>query len=464
MTKSSNSSDAFTIIEMMVVITVIAILLAIGIGTLPRIVSGYGFESAVSEVDAVIHRARNFALQRQSRSAVCLNPGENTICAIGEKCVGLWHFEDADSRAAAGAFGLRGTGYNTFVTQGRFGSAREFGTEAKLNVRDSFIECGNSPTFTPPTGIVISAWIFPGDFGGDFFKSLVGAQKSAERRQSQIRKEDEITLKEKYLNEYRFAIVAKGSSYFLRLTQEYALEFGFVPDRDYYPFRTIDHVITPNRWNQVILRYSSAFKKPQDRLKFYVDGIELSIFYIDTSGNWKVKPVAPQPPDEKGLPEKLAEEMLPERLEASFEPLTISSKEESFFGKIDEVCISALIEPELHTLKGARLMGYPQIVHFDAQGHLDSEYHDSPVTVMLTENSAYKPPAEEEEENRFVSRGGGINEPPSLKEMPEKKPPRTAYPSTSLPSTETQVANHRQAAITISTVGTGRVEFFRESR
>jgi type II secretory pathway pseudopilin PulG len=447
-------------IELMAVVTIIAILLAIGIGTLPRLVSGYGFESAVSETDAVIRRARNFALQRQSRSTVHLNPGENTICAIGEAPVAQWHFEDSDSQTAAGAFGLHGKGYNTFVAQGKFGSAREFGTEAKLKARESFIDCGNSPTFTPPTGIVISVWIFPGDFKGDLFKTLAGIQESPGRYGSKVQKE--ITLKGKYLNEYRFTIVAKGASYFLRLTEEYALEFGFLPDRDYYPFRTIDHVVTPNRWNHVTLRYSSAFKKPQDRLKVYVDAIEQSIFYIDTIGNWKAKPIAPQP-DEEGLSEKLAKEMLPDRLEASSEPLTISSKEESFFGKIDEVCIFALIEPEVHSLKSAALMGYPQIIHFDRQGHLDSEYHDSPVTVMLTENPAYKPPKEEEEKRDFVSRGGGIDEPPSMKEMEQKKQPRTSYPGTSLPSTTAQATNYRQAAITISTGGTGRVEFSKES-
>lgn len=441
-------------IELMAVITIIGILLAIGIGTLPRIVSGYGFESAVSETDAVIRRARNFALQRQSRSTVHLNPGENTIYAIGEAPVAQWHFEDSDSQTAAGAFGLHGKGYNTFVTQGKFGSAREFGTGAKLNVRDSFIDCGNSPTFTPPTGIVISAWIFPGDFKGDLFKTLAGIQESPGRSGSKVQKE--ITLKEKYTCEYRFTIVAKGASYFLRLTEEYALEFGFVPDSPFYPFRTIDHIVTPNRWNHVVLRYSSAFKKPQDRLKVYVDGIELGVFYIEQVGNWSINHIA-------WLPEKLAKEMLPDRLEASSEPLTISSKELSFFGNIDEVCILALTEPELHSLKSAALMGYPQIIHFDRQGHLDSEYHDSPVTVMLTENPTYKPPKEEEEGDRFTSRGGGMDEPPSIKEAEQKKQQRTAYTGTSLPSTSAQAANYRQAAITISTGGTGRVEFSKES-
>lgn len=454
MRKTGISSPAFTIIELMVVITILSVLLAIGIGTLSRITSGYEFESAVNEADTVIRSARNFALNRQTRSAVIFSPRENTICAIGEMPVALWHFEDAAPSTAAGAFGVRGTGYNTFITEGKFGNGREFGTGAKLNVRDSYIDCGNLPAFTPPTGIVISAWIFPGDFKGDFFKSLAGIKESTGPSDSRMRKE--ITLKEKYINERRFTIVAKGASYFIRLTEDYALEFGFVPDRDYYPFRTIDNIVTPNRWNHVILQYTSAFKKPQDRLKVYVDGIELSIFYIDSSGNWKIEPIT-------ALPQRLAKEMLLDRLEASSAPLTISSKEESFFGKIDEVCIFALIEPEVHSLKSAALMGYPRIIHFDSQGHLDSEYHDSAVKIELTDNPKYSPPEEEKEEDMFVSRGGGIDEPPSLKEVEQKKRPRTAHPSTTLPSTDAEKAKYRQAAITISTTGTGQVEFFREN-
>jgi prepilin-type N-terminal cleavage/methylation domain-containing protein len=465
MGKGDNNSNAFTLVELMVVITVLAILLSIGIGTVSRFSRGYAFESAVSEVDAVVRRARNFALQRQTSSLVYFKPIGNTVWAVGETPVAQLHFEDAESATVSGAFGLRATAHHSAITQGKYGSAREFGTEPGLNVRESYIDCGNSPAFTPPGGILISAWIFPGDFRGDFFKSLVGTPKPQESRESQSRKEEGITLKQKYYGEYRFTIIAKGASYFLRLTAEYALEFGFLPDRDFYPFRTIDRVVTPNRWNHVVLRYNPVFKKPQDRLKVYVDAIELDIFYIDTAGDWKLKAIARQSRRKEGLPEKLAKEMLPDRLQVSPEPLTISSKEESFFGKIDEVSVSALIEPEVHALKSAYLMGYPGTIHFDRQGHLDSEFHDSAVTIMLTENPTYRPPEEkeEEEEDNFVSKGGGIDEPPSLKEIKEERKPNVIYPTTTLPDSTVSGANYKNAVITISTGGTGRVEFFRET-
>ncbi|MFH1423255.1 MAG: prepilin-type N-terminal cleavage/methylation domain-containing protein [Planctomycetota bacterium] len=428
---------AYTLVELIVVVAIMAILLSIGIGTLSRISSKYRFDAAVSEVEAVIRSARNFAVIKQSPVSVHINPAENTIYTIGEVVTGMWHLEDVEQGVAFGALGLHGTGYNTLPAPGKYGSAREFGATPGLNVKNSYIDCGDTATLTPPTGLIISAWIFSGDINGSFFKSIAGITPIQNKR----KKDDAITIKDKYTQEYRFTIVAKGASYYLRLTEQYALEFGFIPDISYCPFRTLDHVLVPNVWNHIRMRYNPALKNPGDKLKISVNGIDLSIFYINVDDKeWKINHIS-------SIPDWMAKDMLPDNIVSSTNPLTISSKEESFFGKIDEVSISSLMEAEICKPKGAYLMEYPQVIHFGGNGGLDSEYHNSSVSIMLTEDPLYKHPKEIQES--FVSRGGGIDGLPPIQELDKKIKSLSSAPKD----------KYKRATITISTGGSIKVTF-----
>lgn len=423
----------FTLFELLVVISIVSLLLGLGVTVLSRLSCEWGFEANILRTQAVIRAARNFSLTNEASSEVHVIPRENTIFGLGQKTVAQWHFEEIIGDEVVGAFGMRGKVTNAYLVQGKTGNGLEFGTGQGLDVRDSYVDCGNLPAFTPPGGLVLEAWIFPGDFRGDVYKELMGKlqkddddddEESApdeEELEEQARRRalNEITFKQKYDKEERFAIVFKEGSYFLKLTENYALEFGFAEPKSYYPLRTLDNVVTPNMWNHIVLHYSASIDYPPDKARLYVNNVPLTIFFVDVRHSLaRLEPIASMPPED-------ARGMLPEHLVETDMSLFISDSEESFYGIIDDVRIGAIVDPEVEKLDSASLMGYPQTIYFDSQGRLDPERHEGDVVIRLTENPDYEAPEPEEEEIEYVSRSGGASAPISseeaLKEIEKKQ-------------------------------------------
>lgn len=97
---SSRANRAgFTLIELMVVITLIALLLGMGLGVFSRI--DLADRVAVSQVQSVLRSAHNWSLAREAPARVVLDAKARTIRAEGLLVVGTWHFE-----SFAGAFGI----------------------------------------------------------------------------------------------------------------------------------------------------------------------------------------------------------------------------------------------------------------------------------------------------------------------------------------------------------------------
>ncbi len=438
----------FTFFELMIVVSIITLLLGIGVTVLSRLSYRWGFEASVMRVQAVIRGARNFSLTNEAPSEVHVIPRENTIYAIGEKTVAQWHLEDAAGGETTGAFGVSSQVVNAYPVNGKTGSGLEFGTGEGLKVADSYVDCGNLPIFTPPAGIVIDVWVYPGDFRGNVYKKLIGraadnyeeAEPDEEELEEQARRraQNEITLKQKYEGEQRFSIVYKEDSYFLSLTENYALEFGFVSPASYFPFRTADNIVTPNTWNHVVLRYSASVDYPPEALKIFVNNVPLTVLFI-TRRMRRLEPIAK-------LPARDREGMLPKRLSESDRNLYISDPKESFYGKMDEVRIAAIVEPEVQKLDAAYLMGYPQVIYFDACGRLDPQHHEGDMIVKLTENPLYRAPEPEGEVTEYVSKS------PSY--TPDSKPvdaPVVGAPKTTLP--EDSEEKYRYAVVTVNKYG-----------
>jgi hypothetical protein len=359
-------------------------------------------------------------------------PRENKIIAMGEKTVAQWQFEDAGVGSAGsgetvGAYGIKGTVVNAYSVPGKTGFALQFGTGQGLNVQDSYVDCGSLPAFTPPAGIVIEAWIYPGDFRGSVYRELAGSttendsegdkDESEEELEERARRraKNEISLKQKLDEEKRFIIVWKEGSYYLGLTINYALEFSFADPMNFYPLRTLDNVVTPNMWNHIMLRYSGAVEYPPDKVRIYVNNIPVTVLYADTShSTFELVPVA-------NVPKKYREDLLPSRLNVTESSLYISDPLDSFFGNIDDVRIGAVVDPEVRQISSAYLMGYPQTIFFDSQGRLDPERHPEDALVVLTENPRrWLPKPDEGDEDIYESSGGGVSAPISSEEALKK--------------------------------------------
>jgi prepilin-type N-terminal cleavage/methylation domain-containing protein len=436
-------SEGFTLFELMIVVSIISLLLGLGISILSKLSYRWGFEASVMQAQSLIRGARNFSLTNETCSEVHIIPRENKIIAMGEKTVAQWHFEDGGissdgSGEIVGAYGIRGNVTNAYSVPGKTGYALQFGTGQDLQVKDSYVDCGSVAAFTPPAGIIIEAWIYPGDFRGAVYKDLVGSatqdtdKKDTKESEEEIeerarrRAANEISLKQKLDDEKRFIILIKEGSYYLGLTINYALEFTFADTSVFYPLRTYDNVVTPNMWNHVMLRYSGAVEYPADKMRIYVNDIPITVLYVDTGQSpFQLVPVA-------NIPKAYWNDILPPRLTVTNSSLFISDPWDSFFGNIDDVRIGAVVDPEVRELSSAYLMGYPQTIYFDSQGRLDPERHSDDVWVLLTENPRrWLPKPENDDGHIWESSGGGMSAPISseeaLKEVAKKQTVRQKY-------------------------------------
>ncbi len=422
----------FTLFELMVVVSIVALLLGLGISILSKLSYRWGFEASVMQAQSLIRGARNFSLTNETSSEVHIIPQENKIISMGEKTVAQWHFEDGSidsdgSGVVVGAYGISGTVTNAYSVPGRTGYALQFGTGQGLNIQDSYVDCGNNPAFMPPAGIVIEAWIYPGDFRGPIYKSLAkppenssdkgdADETEAEKEErARRRAENEISLKQKLDNEPYFVIMIKDGSYYLGLTINYALEFAFADTSNFYPLRTLDNVVTPGMWNHIMLRYSGAVEYPPDKVRIYVNGIPVTVMYVKTSGDTlALVPV-------ENIPRKYWNDILPPQISITDSDLFISDPMYSFFGNIDDVRIGAVVDPEERKISSAYLMGYPQTIFFDSQGRLDPERHSDDALVVLTENPRrWLPNPDDWEEDIWESSGGGVSAPISSEEALKK--------------------------------------------
>jgi prepilin-type N-terminal cleavage/methylation domain-containing protein len=97
---------AFTLIELLLVISLVGLVLGLGLGAFTRV--DLGDRIAPGLVHNVIRSARNWAVARQAPARVRIDAASNSIRAEGLRVIGTWHFE---SLPVSGAFGLAGSDF-----------------------------------------------------------------------------------------------------------------------------------------------------------------------------------------------------------------------------------------------------------------------------------------------------------------------------------------------------------------
>ncbi|MCX7703253.1 MAG: LamG domain-containing protein [Planctomycetota bacterium] len=399
MSPTSNSSG-FTIMELMTVLAIITILLGIGISFYATMGAERRFEGQSASVYNLLSLARAVSQTSNSPVVVQIDPYEGEAKILRETTVALFRFEDGESGTVLGTGSLEGAVRNARSVLGRIGMGLEFGTKEGLKCSESYVEVEPNYLLSPPGGLVIEAWIYPGDFKGDKFRQLVGKSEEKEKRDNNKKKEP---FKERYIKELRFFIVELYGSYYLRLTESYALEFAILPETSVFPFRTRNGVVQPNSWNHISVRYQ------KDDLRISVNGVEVSVFWV--SDNYEMIPLYK-------MTKKQREEAMPERIPSipsdSGTKFYISAPGDSFYGIIDEVRIGAIAAVEEVSLpSNFHFVGTRTSIHFNAKGELDSYYHTSEVVVLMTDKFGYVPPPEEK---YGFSEGGSLNAPPTFEE------------------------------------------------
>ncbi len=138
----------FTLTELMVALTIIAIALGIGMAMLGRTDKGMGLRAGTGQVMAAVRFARSAAITERSPSYVVIDAEDRTISFISKKTMGLWHLEDD---VTTGALGRNGAPNGGRRIPGRIGQAWHFpGSGA--------IDCGPIAPFAPEQGLVLECW------------------------------------------------------------------------------------------------------------------------------------------------------------------------------------------------------------------------------------------------------------------------------------------------------------------
>lgn len=142
----------FTLLELLVTVTIIVALLGMGTAAYLGLQRNLKGEGALSRLESTLRQARNFAVGSRTFSQVRLDPKTGKVYAVGFKILGQWHFED---EKFTGAFGR-----NASVQGGSLDSRGKLGRCVRLEgTRGAHVELGSRYDFTG--GGHIEAYFFP---------------------------------------------------------------------------------------------------------------------------------------------------------------------------------------------------------------------------------------------------------------------------------------------------------------
>jgi hypothetical protein len=423
--------------ELIVVLAIITMLVGIGLGAYIRLSAERTFEGHATSVAELLSLGKVISQRTNSPVMVQCDPYENSVRVVRETTITLFRFEDVSGGTVTGTGGMEGLIKNAQSVAGYIGMGLEFGTQEGLKCSNSYVEFSSNYLLSPPGGLLIEAWIYPGDFNGERFKQLLG-KTSEDEKENKTKTKEKDTFKKRYLEEHRFYIVELREAYYLRLTESYALEFGIVPEETAYPFRTRNGVIKANMWNHIVVRYEV------DDLRIYVNGVNVSVFWV--SDEYRMIPLYKMKESQREL-------TMPKRIPETDQPFYISAPGDSFYGVIDEVRIGAIAPVEEYVIPSSvHLMGTKKRIYFNAKGELDPYYHSSDEVVLLTDRFGYKPPPEEK---GGFSEGGSLNAPPTPEQAEELKKEEEKQ--------ETDDRDSRMAILRVSASGEVSLSFMRWS-
>ncbi len=141
-----------TLMELMVVVTIMALVLGMSTAFLSKLNRGYRFTSAANKAATVIRASRNFSLSSRSLSSVEIREvaGEWRIAALGQRQIGLWHLENSKPQKSGGYLL---TGGNA-VVEGKVGGAA-------LLLAGTALTLGPTRKLPPGVGVAMAAWFYP---------------------------------------------------------------------------------------------------------------------------------------------------------------------------------------------------------------------------------------------------------------------------------------------------------------
>ncbi|MFH0889499.1 MAG: LamG-like jellyroll fold domain-containing protein [Planctomycetota bacterium] len=154
--KCSKNSNGFTIIELLVVMTIMAMIAGIGLAVLSHSGRQFGFQALRGEIVSLTRYTRSNAMAEKGGTTVVIDAGQKQIYSCARRTMGLWHFEDVNNKSSTGAFGNNAKlqGDANIEAYGRIGNGLMITTTG-------YATCGTIPVVSKNQGIAIECWISP---------------------------------------------------------------------------------------------------------------------------------------------------------------------------------------------------------------------------------------------------------------------------------------------------------------
>ncbi|MBL8857818.1 MAG: prepilin-type N-terminal cleavage/methylation domain-containing protein [Planctomycetes bacterium] len=168
-TVARQTHEGFTLVELLIVMSLVAIVLGLGLGVFANL--DVGGRVAVGSVQDVLRAAHNWSVARSAPARVVIDSRAGTLVAQGHQVVGTWHFEDDSFRGAFGIDGVRFGG--EIVADGYQGRALSFAGEPPRSHVDFPVHL--DPSWDLADGFSIRFALKPADERGGTLMNVGGA-------------------------------------------------------------------------------------------------------------------------------------------------------------------------------------------------------------------------------------------------------------------------------------------------
>ncbi|MCE9582933.1 MAG: prepilin-type N-terminal cleavage/methylation domain-containing protein [Planctomycetes bacterium] len=142
-----------TLIELMVVMSIIAVLLGVGMAMMSESNKDMGLRAARGSVLGMCRFARTAARNTRAPVSIRIDPGGKFLTTVVRRPMGAWHFEE-DSLVGA-------LGHTATLAGGKLTDDGRIGRAVAFSDSGGNIDCGNVAMYSTDQGLIVEIWYRP---------------------------------------------------------------------------------------------------------------------------------------------------------------------------------------------------------------------------------------------------------------------------------------------------------------
>ena len=147
------STLGITLLELMVVMSIIAILLGVGLAMMSASNKDMGLRAARSGVLGVCRFAKTAARNSRAPVSVRIDPEGKYLSTVVRRPMAAWHFEDDSLQGALG--------HVAKITNGKVSDGGRVGRCVSFSDAGGSVDCGNVAMFAKDQGLLVEIWYLP---------------------------------------------------------------------------------------------------------------------------------------------------------------------------------------------------------------------------------------------------------------------------------------------------------------